>query len=184
MSGPSQSESSHDLAEIQSHSDRDREGPVVSLHESELPDARKRHCKTQILGKAWVWYVRLLQIYNAQLRTDTSMDVDADDDAKVQNTKSQLEAPLGAKFERLLGKMLRNVKYYAFSCNHINILGQLHCSCSNKSQDSNPGFPVSGKSHSTDGARKIAAFYLVRIQQWEWARIQQQCDVGNGWFSS
>jgi hypothetical protein len=53
------------------------------------------------------------------------MYVDADDDAKVQNTKSQLEAALGAKFESLFGKMMRNVKYFAFSCNHVNILGLL-----------------------------------------------------------
>jgi hypothetical protein len=37
------------------------------------------------------------------------MDGKGDYDAKVQNTKSQLQAALGAKFESLSGKMLANV---------------------------------------------------------------------------
>jgi hypothetical protein len=38
------------------------------------------------------------------LHTDTSMDCDSDDDAKVQNTKSQLDAALSTKLESLFDK--------------------------------------------------------------------------------
>ncbi len=47
---------------------------------------------------------------------------DADDDAKVQNTKSQKEAALGAKFESLFGKMQSIVKYVVIFCNPVNIM--------------------------------------------------------------
>jgi hypothetical protein len=54
------------------------------------------------------------------------MDGDADDGAdstaEVRNTKSQLKAAIGAKFESLFEKMLTNVKKFVFFCNLVNIL--------------------------------------------------------------
>ncbi len=103
MSGSSESDPSH-----RSGGDSDREGLVVPSHELELQDTRKRHHKIQKSGKELVLQG---EITTNLPHNDTSMDGDADDDAKVQNAISQLEAALGAKFECLLGKMLTNVKY-------------------------------------------------------------------------
>ncbi len=47
---------------------------------------------------------------------------DCENDAKVQNTKSQLEAALGAKFKSLLEKRPINITYFVFLCNLVNIL--------------------------------------------------------------
>ena len=47
---------------------------------------------------------------------------DADNDAKEQNVKSQIEAALSAKFESLFGKKLFIVKYFVFFCNLVNIM--------------------------------------------------------------
>ncbi len=58
----------------------------------------------------------------------TSIDDDADDDAKVQNTKSQTEAVLGPKFENLIQKMHTNVKYcvlFGPCCNHSSACSHL-----------------------------------------------------------
>jgi hypothetical protein len=78
---------------------------VASSHESELPDKGKRPRKIQNLEKTWVLRGEITT--NPSLLLDeTSMDYDGDEDAKVQNTKSHIEAALGAKFESLLGKML------------------------------------------------------------------------------
>ncbi len=43
------------------------------------------------------------------------MDSDGDNDARVQKTKSQIEAALGAQFETLIQKMLLHVRYFVFS---------------------------------------------------------------------
>ncbi len=51
------------------------------------------------------------------------MDCDSDGETKVQNTKSQTEAALGATFEILFGKKHTDVKYYfILFCNLVNIL--------------------------------------------------------------
>jgi hypothetical protein len=49
------------------------------------------------------------------------MDCDDDEEAKVQNTKSQTEAALGGKFEILFRKKHPHVKYFVFFCNLVNI---------------------------------------------------------------
>jgi hypothetical protein len=45
-----------------------------------------------------------------------------DEEAKIQNTKSQTEAALGATFELLFGMKLPELKFFAFFCNLVNIL--------------------------------------------------------------
>ncbi len=45
-----------------------------------------------------------------------------DDDAKLQNIKSQIEAALGIKFENLFQKMLPCIKYFVLLCNLVNVL--------------------------------------------------------------
>ncbi len=57
---------------------------------------RRRPNKTQTSGKIWVLRG---EITTNLLNDETSMDSDGDEDAKVQYTKSQLEAALGAKFK-------------------------------------------------------------------------------------
>ncbi len=56
-----------------------------------MPDTRKRHSKIQILGR---WFLRN-EISTNLLLDETSMDCNGDDDAKVENTKSQVDAALG-----------------------------------------------------------------------------------------
>jgi hypothetical protein len=102
-------------------------------------------CRKQILGQTWV------------LRCEIRFKIH----------KFQLEAALGAKFESLFGKMMINVKYFVFFCNLVNILhvgpATHHAESSDKSQDSNPGFPLNRKRHGTDSARNIAVCYLVCV---------------------
>ena len=51
------------------------------------------------------------------------MDCDDDDEeAKIQNIKSQTAAALGATFEILFGGIHPHVKYFVFFCNLVNIL--------------------------------------------------------------
>jgi hypothetical protein len=54
-----------------------------------------RHLKINVLGKAWVLRDK---IKTDLLKSNTLMDFNGDH-AKVQNTKSQLDAAFGVKFE-------------------------------------------------------------------------------------
>ena len=91
MSGSSENDSSH-----RSGGASDCEGSAASSHESELPDTRTPLRNEQIRGKAWILRG---EITTDLLHNDSaSMDCDDDQDAKVQNTKSQTEAALGATF--------------------------------------------------------------------------------------
>ena len=114
MSGSSESDSSQ-----RSGGDSDRERLNGIFHKSELQDTRKRIHKIKLLGKTWALRG---EITANMLHNDASMDCDSDDDAKVQNTKSQLEAVLGEKFESLFEKMFTNIISIVFFCNVINIL--------------------------------------------------------------
>jgi hypothetical protein len=107
MSGSSGNDSSQ-----RSGGDSDREGSAASSsNESDLPDTRKRRRTTQTQGKAWVLHgnttANMLHTDSGRASIDGNAD---DDDAKVQNTKSQIEAALGTKFEYLFQKMLPCVK--------------------------------------------------------------------------
>jgi hypothetical protein len=98
----------------------DCEGSAASSHESELSDPRKRRRNEQIQGKAWILRG---EITTTLLHNDSaSMHCDNDEEAKVQNTKSQTEAALEATFEILFGKKHPDVKYFIFFCNLVNIL--------------------------------------------------------------
>jgi hypothetical protein len=112
MSGPSESDSSD-----QSGREPDREGLAASSNESELSDtARKRRRKTQIQGKAWILRGEITTNLLHNDSDPASIDIDADDvEAKIQKTKSQTEAALGATFEILFGKERHpQVKYFVF----------------------------------------------------------------------
>jgi hypothetical protein len=88
--------------------------------ESELPDTRKPRCKERIQGKAWILRG---EITTTLLHNDSaSMDCENEEEAKVQNTKSQTEAALGATFDILFGNKRPDVKYFIFFCNLVNIL--------------------------------------------------------------
>ena len=101
-----------------SYSDSDGESSATSS----LPATQKCPHKIRIKGAAWILHGEI----TTNLRhNDTSMDGDGrddDDDTKIQNTKSQEVAALGAKFESLFGKMLSIVKHFVFFCNLVNIM--------------------------------------------------------------
>ncbi len=94
---------------------------LVENHESELPDTRKPRRNEQIQGKAWILRG---EITTTLLHNDSPAmeDCDNDEEAKVQKTKSQTEAALGATFEILFGNKHPDVEYFIFSCNLVNIL--------------------------------------------------------------
>ena len=115
MSSSSENDSSH-----RSGGASDCEGSAASCDESELPDTPTPRRNEQIRGKAWILRG---EITTDLLHNDSaSMDCDDDQDAKVQNTKSQTEAALGATFEIRFGKKHPDVKYFIFFCNLVNIL--------------------------------------------------------------
>jgi hypothetical protein len=115
MSGSIENDSSY-----RSGGDLDCEGSTASSHESELPDTRTPRRNKQIKGMAWILRgeitTTLLHNHSA------SMDCDDDEEAKIQNTRSQTEAALGATFQILFGEMHAHVKYFIFFCNLVDIL--------------------------------------------------------------
>jgi hypothetical protein len=117
MSGSSENDSSH-----RSGGESDHEGSAASSHESELPDSHKRRRNIQIQGRAYVLRGEITTDLLLNNVSKTSMDDVSDDDAKVQNTKSQTEAALGPKFENLFQRMHTNVKYCVLFGNLVNIL--------------------------------------------------------------
>ena len=114
MSGSSEDESSH-------RSESDCEGSAAYSLESELPDTQTPRRNAQIQGKVWILRG---EITTTLLHNDSaSMDCDDDDEeAKIQNIKSQTAAALGATFEILFGGIHPHVKYFVFFCNLVNIL--------------------------------------------------------------
>ncbi len=115
MSGSSENDSSH-----QSGGVFDCEGSAASSHESELSDTRKRRRNEKNQGRAWILRG---EIATTLLHNDSaSMDCENDEEAKVQNKKSQTEPALGATFEILFKKKHPDVKYFIFFCNLVNIL--------------------------------------------------------------
>ena len=75
---------------------------LASSLASHLQGRPKRQRPPQIIGKAWVLRG---EITINQLLSDSI-------DAKIQNTKSQVQAALGAKFENLFVKMSSSVSYF------------------------------------------------------------------------
>ena len=120
MSVSSKSDSSH-----RSGGESDCEGSAASSHESEaseLPDTPKQRRNKQNQGMAWILRG---EITTTLLHLDSaSMDCDDADDeeAKIQNIKSQTAAALGATFEFLFGVLHPRVKYFVLFCNLVHIL--------------------------------------------------------------
>ena len=85
---------------------------LASSLASHLQGRPKRQRPAQIVGKAWVLHG---EITINQSLSDSF-------DAKVQNTKSQLQATLGAKFETLFQKMCSEVSYFVIFCNLVNFM--------------------------------------------------------------
>jgi hypothetical protein len=123
MSVSSESDSSH-----RSGGESDREGLAASSNESEVqdtPDTPKRRRNKQIKGATWILRG---EITTTLLHNDSASmeDCDNDEGAKVQNTRSQTEAALGATFQILFGAMHAHVKYFIFFCNLVDILHAGH----------------------------------------------------------
>ena len=96
MSGSSESDSSH-----RSGGESDREGSAASSHESDVPDSRKRRRNIQISGRAWVLRgeITINLLHNDSGQASMDGDADYDSELEIQNTKFQIEAALGTKFE-------------------------------------------------------------------------------------
>ncbi len=89
------------------------------------------------------------------------MDGDGDDDAKVQNINSQLDASLGLELDNLFGKILTSVKYLDIFLQPCPILhvGPL----ATKFKIQIRGFLQVGKATALTTLETIAVFYLVCI---------------------
>ena len=158
MSGSSENDSSH-----QSGGESDREGSAASSHESELPDSRKRRRNIQIQGRAWVLHGNI----TTNLLHNDFMDGNADDDdAKVQNTKSQIEAALGTKFENLFQKMLPCVKYFVLFCNLVNVLHAVPAAAATQVKIQIQGFLQLGRNMKLTALNKLLKFPAFLSGQW------------------
>ena len=117
MSNFYESDSSHQFGR-----DSGDEDSVASSHAPQQEAREKRPRAKQVIGNAWVLRgeITINMIHNNSDQAD--MHGDVENDAKVQTTKSQIQAALGAKFESLFVKMLNNIKYFVFFCNLVDIL--------------------------------------------------------------
>ena len=158
MSGSSENDSSH-----QSGGESDREGSAASSNESEMqdtPDTRKRRRNEQIKGKAWILRG---EITTTLLHNDSASmdDCNNDEETKVQNTKAQTEAALGATFEILFGKKHPDVKYVIFFCNLVNILHAGPAAAATKIKIQIRGFLQLGKSTLATALEKLLKCFPV-----------------------
>ncbi len=154
MSGSSESDISH-----RSGGNSDRDSDSEGSAASSLLEKKPR--TIQIRGGVWVLRG---EITTNLLHNYTSLDgdgQDADDDAKVQNTKSQIESALDAKFEGLFEKMLGNIKYFVLLCNLVQILQDGHAAAT-KVKIQIRGFLQSGKVRSSPGAERRQSCSLAR----------------------
>ncbi len=140
-------------------------------HESELPDTRTPRRNEQIRGKAWILRG---EITTDLLHNDSaSMDCDDDQDAKVQNIKSQTEAALGATFEILFGKRHQDVKYFIFFCKLVNILHAGPAAAATKIKIQIRGFLQLGQSMALTALEKL--FKCCRVSAFlsgKWGRCE------------
>ena len=141
------SDSSEGIESRNFYENSDGEGSANSSHASSLAShlqgRPKRQRPAQIVGKAWVLHG---EITINQSLSDSF-------DAKVQNTKSQLQATLGAKFETLFEKMCSEVSYFVIFCNLFNILHDAPAETKVKIQIR--GFLQLGKSKAKTGLDKL-----------------------------
>ena len=133
---------------------------LASSLASHLQGRPKRQRPTQIVGKAWVLDG---EITINQLLSDSF-------DAKVQNTKSQLQATLGAKFETLFQKMCSEVSYFVIFCNLFNILHD--APAETKVKIPIRGFLQLGKSKAKTGLDKLLSPTLSDFLAGQWDRCQ------------
>ena len=111
MSDSSEGEESRSFYE-NSDGEGSTNSSLASSLASHLQGRTKRQRPPQIVGKAWVLRG---EITINQLLGDSL-------DAKIQNTKSQLQAALGANFENLFQKMSSCVSYFVIFCNLVNFM--------------------------------------------------------------
>ena len=122
MSGSSEGDESQSICKIS-----DEEGSATfatSSLASHLQGRRMRQRPAQIVGKVWV------------LRGEITINQALSDsfDAKVQITKSKLQATLSAKFETLFEKLCSLVSYFVIFCNISHILHVAHATTSCRQQ--------------------------------------------------
>jgi hypothetical protein len=83
------------------------------------------------------------------------MDCDDDDEAKVQDTKSQTEAAFGGTFELLFENKHPDVKYFIFFCTLVNILHAGPAAAATKIKIQIRGFLQLGKNTVATTLEKI-----------------------------
>ena len=158
------SDSSEGIESRSCYENSDGEGSetssLASSLASHLQGRPKRQRSTQIVGKAWVLDG---EITINQLLSDSF-------DAKVQNTKSQLQATLGAKFETLFQKMCSEVSYFVIFCNLFNILHD--APAETKVKIPIRGFLQLGKSKAKTGLDKLMSPTLSDFIAGQWDRCQ------------
>ena len=136
----------------------DGDGSAISSQAS----GSKRPRTTQLIGMAWVLRGEITINLN-QLLSDSF-------DAKVQNTKSQLQAALGAKFENLFGKMWSIVSYFVIFCNLSQILHVAPAATTVKIQIR--GFLQIRNPRAKTGLDKLLSPTLSFFLAGEWDRCQ------------
>ena len=137
----------------------DGEGSAIS---SLVSEPKRPRTTTQIIGMAWVLRGEITINLN-QLLSDSF-------DAKVQDTKSQLQAALGAKFENLFGKMWSIVSYFVIFCNLSQILHVAPAATTVKIQIR--GFLQIRNPRAKTGLDKLLSPTLSFFLAGEWDRCQ------------
>jgi hypothetical protein len=167
MSDSNENDSSH-----RSGGESDCEGSAASSHESELPDTRTPRRNEQIQGRVWILRG---EITTTLLHNDSaSMDCDDDDEeAKIQNIKSQTAAALGATFEILFGGIHPHVKYFVLFCNLVNILHAGPAAAATEIKIQIRGFLQMGKNTMATALEKL--FKCCRVSAFlsgKWERCE------------
>ena len=172
MSGSGENDSPH-----QSGGESDCEGSAASSHDSELPDTQAPRRNAQNQGAAWILRG---EITTTLLHNDAaSMDCDDDDEeAKIQNMKSQTKAALGATFEFLFGVLHPRVKYFVLFCNLVHILHAGPAAAATEIKIQIRGFLQMGKNTFASTLEKL--FKCCRVSAFlsgNWERCEQ-CEGG------
>ena len=152
------SDSSEGIESRSFYENSDGDGSAISS----LALGPKRPHSTQIVGMAWVLRGEITINLN-QLLSDSF-------DAKVQDTKSQLQAALGAKFENLFGKMWSIVSYFVIFCNLSQILHVAPAATTVKIQIR--GFLQIRNPRAKTGLDKLLSPTLSFFLAGEWDRCQ------------
>ncbi len=137
------------------------------------PSCRTREIRRnkQIQGRAW----NIRGEITTNLLHNDSVSIDCDDDdeeAKIQNIKSQTEAALGAAFENLFRKKHPDVRHFVFSCNLVNILHAGPAAAATKIKVDIRGFLRLGTPTALTALDKLLCFPVSAFFFGKWERCE------------